>query len=141
MGNACLLGLRVGDVIDIMLQTLGSLLCLPGVWTLVTEEHFNLLNGLSAGFWVGKEKLDRSKNTKGSKKQEKTVLDVLECRRDEEANSSVELGLVSRSHVMEQEGRRTSQLPMAEMPIPVARVSSDQTSAAYIQQTGAKVRA
>lgn len=34
-----------------------------------------------------------------------------------------------------------SQLPMAAMPMPEARVSSDHTSAAYTQQMGASVRA
>lgn len=34
-----------------------------------------------------------------------------------------------------------SQLPMAAMPIPHARVSRDQTSAAYTQQMGASVSA
>lgn len=96
----------------------------------MTKEYFNLLDGLSAGFWVGKEELDRTENTEGSEEQEKTVFDVLEGWGYEEANSSVELDVVSKSRKVEQKARHTSQLPIAAIPIPVARVSSDQTSAA-----------
>lgn len=91
VGDACLLGLRIGDTIDLLFQTLRSFPCLPGTWTFVAEEYFNLLDSLATGLWVGKEELDRAENTEGSEKQEKTVLDVLEGGRNEETNGSVEL--------------------------------------------------
>ena len=98
MRDACLLGLRVGDAIDLLFQTLGSFPCLPGTRTFVTEEHFNLFNSLAASLWVGKEELDRAENTEGSEEQKESVFDVLEGRRNEKTNGSVELDFVSKSH-------------------------------------------
>lgn len=125
------LAFSLGNVVNIVLQTLRPLLGCPGVRALATEKHFNLLDGLATGLRVGEEKLNRAQNAEASKQQEKAVFDVAECRWDEQTDGGVELAFLSVND--ESAGvikRHTSQLPMAAMPIPVARVSRDQTSAA-----------
>lgn len=95
--NSLALCLSASHVLHFMLQTLRALLCLPGVRTFRTEEHFNLFNSLAASLREGEEELQRSQNAEASKKQKQAVLDVAECRRDKETNRGVELVHVSKA--------------------------------------------
>lgn len=130
-GTSLAFSLGSSNVVNLVLQTLRPLLGCPGMRAFATEKRFNLLDGFAAGLRVGEEKLNRAQNAEASEQQKKAVFDVAECRWDEQTDGGVELAFLSvngkSAGVIK---RHTSQLPMAAIPIPVARVSRDQTSAA-----------
>ena len=88
------------------------------------EHFFDFFERLVAGFWVCEVELDGARNAHDAKDDENSPVDVLESGWNIKAEVEVE-----------------EQLPRAAIPIPVARVSKLQTSAAYTHATGARVMA
>lgn len=112
------------------MQSSVPLLGLPGMWPILAEQHLNLLKRLAACFGEGEVELNCGSEAEGAEDDEGSPTDVEEGRGDEEADCEVEepvcQELICGMHV----SVVGYLLPVAAIPIPFARVSSDHTSAA-----------
>jgi hypothetical protein len=85
-----LLGLGSGNCRHLIVKARITLLRLPSWRSTITEQHFNLLNGLAAGFWVREPELDSAAETERSEYNEEAPSYVEKGRWDEETDGEVE---------------------------------------------------
>jgi hypothetical protein len=125
----------------LIVKTRITLLSLPSRWSTVAEQHFNLLDSLAASFWIREPELNGTTEAKCSENDKESPADVEKCGWDEETDGEVKKPCEFSSCLTHNLCEATYQFPIAAIPIPVARVSRDHTSAAYTQHIGARVSA
>jgi hypothetical protein len=74
----------------LIVKTRVPLLSLPSRWPTVTEQHFNLLDSLTARFWIREPELNGATEAKCSENDEESPADIEKCGWNEETDGEVE---------------------------------------------------
>lgn len=107
----------------------------------MAEQHLDLLDSLLAGLWISEVELDRTSQTECTEDDEQSPADILKSWRNKTIAGSAFASKQAPIDTYSPMAKLNNQFPIAAIPMPVARVSRDQTSAAYTQQMGARVSA
>ena len=94
-GTGLTLRLSIGNSVNLLVETVRTLLSPPGMRSIVAEKDLNFFNSLAAGLRIGEPELECAQNAEGSEEEEQAIFDVAEGRRNEKANGKIELLFVN----------------------------------------------